>query len=305
METVLGHLKATVETLAGGNRTQAHSKGSPMLETALRFLVQAREIAAEMDHAGRGAEFHSEPKRALDSDRLSRDGEINSLRQQLGDAQRVIEKLNRRIDDERSTIEDLQRRLAIANSQVQNSQVQGGHPNAMRAPLMPVERPPTADDFATWLLGADAETTPPAVDSQPHSPAEITMPATGDPLGEAFVGWCRKAGGLASHLDLFTQNLADVLPSAQVQLLYRDADTPTRPIRFTTHLAGASAIAFWGVSYDGQHRLLPQPLGPGQFRELAPVFGGASTPRELRLVVPAVLQPYGSSFELVEPGRVE
>ncbi len=159
--------------------------------------------------------------------------------------------------------------------------------------------------------------TPRAKLVEPAPPAESVPPA-GAALSEAppvaatspgsvevvYRAWCHEAGGLASRADLFAEKVRVALPDAEVRVLYRDADAHTRPIVFTQHAEGTSAVAYWALLSAERSVLVPVPMGRFQFRELAPVFEGSATPASLVAVRPAPLRRQGDTFALLASGEV-
>lgn len=144
-----------------------------------------------------------------------------------------------------------------------------------------------------------ARRTPAPRGAGPAAPAQT--PA--DPLAAAFRQWCREGGALNGNPDLFADLLGEFLPDADVRTFFRDADSPARPVVLTDAPEASSAVAYWVVSHDGRHRLLPQPMGPHQFRELAPCFTGDAAPATLTDIEPAEIRPTAGGFELVQPGH--
>jgi hypothetical protein len=143
----------------------------------------------------------------------------------------------------------------------------------------------------------------PAAPAASGSKGRRPEPAPEDVLAQQFLEWCWRSGGVLGRIERFAEALHQALPGAAVARVYRDADSPARPVELRAG-GGASPVEYWAVSADGRHWLLPQPLSAGQFRELPPCFEGAAAPRELRDVVPAALRPSGAGFTLDVPGRV-
>ena len=143
--------------------------------------------------------------------------------------------------------------------------------------------------------------TPSAPTAAPPTPAAPQSPT--DRVADLFVQWCQTRGGLVSRRELFAADVASAVPGASVDAVYRDLDTPARPIRFDGK-GGMSPAEYWLVRVGGDRVLLPQPQGPGQFRDLAPVFDGSATPGTVGSVTPATVREEGGAFVLDRPGRV-
>ncbi len=165
-------------------------------------------------------------------------------------------------------------------------------PEAKPAPVRPVPRP-------------DPPPVPAEAPRQTRRPEPSPPPAEETVTLEAlYRTFCREAGGLNSNPELFATSLRRAFPAAEVRTVYRDADSPARPIVLTAERRGNSAVPFWAVSVDGHHGLVPQPMGTDQFRELAPCFTGQAAPASLAEIDPAPLSTFGAGFELTRPGRV-
>lgn len=151
-------------------------------------------------------------------------------------------------------------------------------------------------------------TAPPAVPPAPRpvptpTPAPTAPRSAADAVADTFVAHCTQAGGLVSRPELFAQQLAGLLPGATVEVVYRDLDTPARPIAFDA-VGGNSPAAHWLVRAGLDLLLVPQPQGAQQFRDLAPVFEGQAVPASLLYVTPARVTAQGMAYVLTQPGRV-
>ncbi len=119
----------------------------------------------------------------------------------------------------------------------------------------------------------------------------------------SFASWCRLGGGLVDRYELFQSHLSNTLPSAVVEVVKRDLDSPARPIAFDA-TGGNSAAAYWLVRAGGELLLFPQPQSPQQFRDLAPAFAGNAAPQTVSSVEPARVSASGAGYVLTQPGRI-
>ena len=120
--------------------------------------------------------------------------------------------------------------------------------------------------------------------------------------GRAFAAWCRRNRALVSRPYLFASFLKSAAAGMEVEVtpVYRDR-AATAP---TFRADALDGVEHWLVRIGPATVLLPQPLAPGQFRELAPAFTGDATPETLAGIVPAAVTAEGSAHVLVTPGRV-
>lgn len=132
-------------------------------------------------------------------------------------------------------------------------------------------------------------------------PATATSPSVADAVAESFAAWCRTGGGLVDKPDLFAGQIARL--GATLEVVRRDQDSPARPVAFDA-TGGTSPAAHWLVRAGSDLLLFPQPQGPGQFRDLAPVFEGHAVPQSVQRVVPARVVSEGGGYVLTQPGHV-
>lgn len=156
--------------------------------------------------------------------------------------------------------------------------------------------------------GADAErahllrTHPAPPVPRPGSAA--AAPAEGSPeavLCRAFVAWCRRGSPLISRPYLFVSFLREAAPgfACDVQPVFR-----TRTSGAPAFRRRGDGAEHWLVSVGDHHALVPQPVSPTQFRELAPAFDGTATPDTLDAIRPAMPDGGGDAFGLASTGRV-
>ena len=120
--------------------------------------------------------------------------------------------------------------------------------------------------------------------------------------GTAFAAWCRRNRALVSRPYLFASFLATAAEGTETEVtpVYRDR-TASEP---TFRAEAIDGVEHWLVRVGPETMLLPQPLSPAQFRELAPVFTGDATPETVESVVPALVRAQGGAHVLATPGRV-
>ncbi len=185
----------------------------------------------------------------------------------------------------------LQQRIVAMGAEITRLSAAVG---ALQADLRRLQRPEARPAPAAETAPLAADPTPPA---SPPSPVET--------MARHFVDWCRTRGMLAGKLPQFAEHLAAGLPGAVVTPVYRDLDVAGRTVAFApTHSGTAAPAEYWLVELDGERWLLPQPQGPAQFRDLAPVFEGHVAPRDLQAFTPASVTEQGGSYTLDRPGRV-
>ena len=168
------------------------------------------------------------------------------------------------------------------------------------------ERIRVLESQVSTLVQSAARATPaPAPTAAAPPPVAPPAPSRSpvDAVAVTFADWCRSRGGLVNRRELFAAELSGAVPGASVEAVFRDLDTPARPVRFDGK-GGLSPAEYWLVRLGGDRLLLPQPQGPGQFRDLAPVFEGHATPASLGSVAPAHVREEGGVFVLTQPGRV-
>ena len=144
--------------------------------------------------------------------------------------------------------------------------------------------------------------TPRASDLPAVRPAE-PVSAEVARIEDVFRTWCRDARPVVSQVRFFAEAIRRVLPEATVEPVYRDAYSQASPVVLSAH-GGASPTEYWCVGVGGRHWLVPQPLGPTQFRELAPCLSGVATPATLARLQPAGLHARGDTFTLTHAGTV-
>ena len=154
------------------------------------------------------------------------------------------------------------------------------------------------DQHARTEAARTAAATPTPI---PSAPPAAQSPA--DAAASTFADWCRRATPMMSKVDFFANALAERVPGARVQAVYRDLNSQAEPVRFDA-AGGASPAEFWLVAVGGEALVFPQPLNAHQFRDLTRIFDGTATPATLGSVVPARVRDEGAAFALVAPGRV-
>ena len=183
----------------------------------------------------------------------------------------------------------------------------GGLPGAISAP---VASPPAALPRVRFVQVAPVvpATPPPAVRPVSFPDPSVVqatepVPAEGAVVQNVFLAWCRDARPIVSQVRFFAEAVRRALPDATVDAVYRDANSQASPVTLRPS-GGASPVEYWRVGVGGQHWLVPQPLGPAQFRELAPCLSGTATPATLARLLPARLVASGDVFTLDRPGHV-
>ena len=178
--------------------------------------------------------------------------------------------------------------LAVAQAETIAAQAEA---DALRRthPMPPPRTAASTDDDAIPASGDEANDEP-----EDDSPAGIA--------GRAFAAWCRRNRALVSRPYLFASFLKSAAAGMEVEVtpVYRDR-AATAP---TFRADALDGVEHWLVRIGPATVLLPQPLAPGQFRELAPAFTGDATPETLAGIVPAAVTAEGSAHVLVTPGRV-
>ncbi len=136
------------------------------------------------------------------------------------------------------------------------------------------------------------------------APGEDAPPAGGpkDVVGRAFAAWCRRNRALVSRPYLFATFLKAAAEGTMVEVtpVYRDRAAATPTFRAEV----VDGVEYWLVRLGPATVLLPQPLSPSQFRELAPAFDGQATPETVGVVVPADVVAEGGAHVLAAAGRV-
>ncbi len=199
----------------------------------------------------------------------------------------------------RTELADARSQLALAQAETEAARTEADELRRTH-PMPPPRR--VADRAAELLSGVaggvagvakrlsgSAEAAP-----DPTSPAAIA--------GTAFAAWCRRNRALVSRPYLFASFLATAAEGVETEVtpVYRDR-TASEPTFRTEAIDG---VEHWLVRVGPETMLLPQPLSPTQFRELAPVFTGDTTPETVESVVPATVRAQGSAHVLDTPGRV-
>ncbi len=159
------------------------------------------------------------------------------------------------------------------------------------------------------LHGADAERadllrTHPAPPVRRSGGGLAPAPVEGSPeavLCRAFVAWCRRGSPLISRPYLFVSFLREAAPgfACDVQPVFR-ARTSGAP----TFRHSGDGAEHWLVSVGDHHALVPHPVSPTQFRELAPAFSGVASPDTLGTIRPATVDGAGDAFGLAAVGHV-
>ncbi len=121
-------------------------------------------------------------------------------------------------------------------------------------------------------------------------------------IADAFRAWCVAASAVMGKVGFFAEALRQKVPGATASAVYRDANSQAQPIAFGS--GGSSPVEYWLVAVEGRHWLFPQPLSPGQFRELAPCFDGVATPATLAAIRPAEVKASADRFDLGPRGHV-
>ena len=154
--------------------------------------------------------------------------------------------------------------------------------------------PPPSRRAASGAVPGEAAAT------EPNAPADDGPAGI---AGRAFAAWCRRNRALVSRPYLFASFLKSAAAGMEVDVtpVYRDRAAPAPTFRADA----LDGVEHWLVRIGPATVLLPQPLAPGQFRELAPAFTGDATPETLAAVVPAEVAAEGGAHVLVTPGRVE
>lgn len=148
-------------------------------------------------------------------------------------------------------------------------------------------------------------TAPPRAASQTPANRAVSAPApsaTGRAVVSAFQEWCATVGAVVGKVGFFAESLRQRVPGATASAVYRDANSQALPIVLGS--GGSSPVEYWLVAAEGRHWLFPQPVSPGQFRELAPCFDGAATPAVLTAIRPAEVRRSGDQLDLDQRGHV-
>lgn len=151
-------------------------------------------------------------------------------------------------------------------------------------------------------------TAPPALSIQAKAPTPSSVPPpqvrTEDVVGEAFVRWCNQGTLLIRTPGKFEEQLTAQLPGSHIAVVYRDLDSPALPVEFR-HNGASSPAEYWLVENANERWLLPAPVNPTTFRDLAPAFlGGPVSPSSLQRIKPASVQQRADTFVLSAPGHV-
>ena len=205
--------------------------------------------------------------------------ELDAARSALAHAEQERDQALRERDQAQSQADAVADALAEARSDVQSAhetarvlreQVEALNEEIQLARLAAAPRPSAPQRAAQ----APPAPPPPRQPAPPQQAAPQPPPAT---AADGFLDWCHRGGGLVNRVEHFERALAAALPGASVRAVYRDSDSPARPVRLTTS-PGVSPVQYWAITHDGALTVVPQPVNPSQFRELAPCFEGRRVP---------------------------
>lgn len=252
------------------------------------------ELRARLADATEAAEHAVAGQRTAESAAADREAD---LRTELRDKAEEFAILTSRATRQQAEIQSLRDDLEAARDDATRARQRAAHPATTADEARPSPRPSAPRPAPRPVAEA-----PPAEATRPAPPP--APPAEPPTIESVYRTFCRAAGGLNSRVEIFASTLSAAFPTSDVRTVYRDADSPARPVVLTTERQGNSAVPFWAVSVEGRHLLVPQPMGADQFRELAPCFTGQAAPASLAEIEPAALATLGGGFVLDAPGHV-
>lgn len=121
-------------------------------------------------------------------------------------------------------------------------------------------------------------------------------------VGYAFAAWCRRGTPLVSRPFLFAAFLAETTSDAvEVVPVFRDPAADDGLYR----LRPATGAESWLVSLGDVLALVPYPVSPDRFAELAPAYSGEATPRRTVAVTPARIEVTLGAARVTETGHID
>ncbi len=266
--------------------------------------------AADMRQVEAAADESAQAATLLEAERDEANRVRAAVEKRLAAAEAERDAARATLDAERHAADaDLQRLkadVAVARAERDAARAEASAPRSGQSAAPPAAGPTVQPVGSATVKvvppAAKARATPDAVPPEPVAPSDPAPSAMGETIAGAFRAWCAAASAVVGKVGFFAEALRQVMPGAAASAVYRDANSQAQPITFG--LGGSSPVEYWLVAAEGRHWLFPQPLSPGQFRELAPCFDGTATPAALAAVRPAEVRSSGDRFELGQRGRV-